>query len=282
MRSNTPSLLDVAAPYEAVVFDQWGVLHDGTTAYAGAAIAMDTLGSGGKRLAVLSNSGKRAARNVERIAAMGLPMDRVAVTMTSGEAFWADCQAGTVDTGPMLAITGNPNDADGWAEGLDVVFVDRVEDAQTVLLMGMPEGSDGSAEKTVLSKAAALGLPLICTNPDRASPRADGQLQLAPGALAHHYRDQGGGVIFYGKPHRPIFDRLLADLRVDPASCLMVGDSLEHDVAGAHGACMASALVTTGIHARAFAGADDAIAAAGSLAAEHGTAPPTHVIGSLV
>lgn len=278
----TPSLLDVASPYEAVVFDQWGVLHDGTVAYAGAAMAMERLRSAGKRLAVLSNSGKRAARNVERIAAMGLPMDHVAVTMTSGEAFWSDCKAGLVDTGPMLAITGNPNDAKDWAKGLDAIFIDRIEDAQTVLLMGLPEGSDGSAEKKVLSKAAALGLPMICTNPDRASPRANGQLQLSPGALAHDYRDQGGRVTFYGKPHRPIFDRLVADLRVEPASCLMVGDSLEHDVAGAHGAGMASALVTTGIHARKFAAADDAVAAARSLAAEHVTAPPTHVIASLV
>ena len=69
------SLLEVADPYEVIVLDQWGVLHNGSTPYPGAARALNALASSGNRLAVLPNSGQGAAPNATRIAALRLPLD---------------------------------------------------------------------------------------------------------------------------------------------------------------------------------------------------------------
>lgn len=275
------NLLEVADPYEVIVLDQWGVLHNGSTPYPGAASAISALASSGKRLAVLSNSGKRAAPNAKRIADMGLPIDDIEMIMTSGEACWQDYRDGKRKGRNLLAITGRPDDALAWADGLDLSIVDTLDAADAVLLMGIPEGSKAEAEKQVLDDAFQRGLTVVCTNPDHASPRADSVLQVSPGALAHAYEERGGEVIFYGKPHRPIFVRLLHSLGACAARCLMVGDSLEHDIAGAQGVGMASAFVTSGLHASEFEGTTNASVLAGAMASAQGLLPPDHVINRL-
>ena len=280
MMQSIDSLAAIADRFDAIVLDQWGVLHDGTTAYPGASLAIERLSALGRQLAVLSNSGKRAAPNRERIASFGLPADDFAEVMTSGEAFWQDCARGQASFGCLLPITAREGDAQRWGEGLDVVWTSDVEDADAVLLMGLPEGSDGSRQRSLLAKARAHSLPLVCTNPDRGSPRADGGIQLSPGALAHDYQDDGGDVTFYGKPHRPIFDALVAVLGSPPDRTLMVGDSLEHDIAGGHAAGWKTAFVMSGLHADAFAGRHHE-AVTERLAREHASPLPDYLINRL-
>ena len=79
------SLKEIATDYDAIVFDQWGVLHNGTSAYAGATEVIETLAEQAKKLAVLSNSGKRSGPNIARINAMGFNPDNFQTVLTSGE-----------------------------------------------------------------------------------------------------------------------------------------------------------------------------------------------------
>ncbi|MCU0818115.1 MAG: hypothetical protein MUF11_02270 [Beijerinckiaceae bacterium] len=67
------SLRDIAGEFDAIVFDQWGVLHNGSTAYPGAIAAMEALADGPARLAVLSNSGKRSAPKARRSGVISRP-----------------------------------------------------------------------------------------------------------------------------------------------------------------------------------------------------------------
>ncbi|MHC4732679.1 MAG: TIGR01459 family HAD-type hydrolase, partial [Planctomycetota bacterium] len=53
----------IAADFDGFLVDQWGVLHDGATAYPGAQDCLARLTALGKRVVVLSNSGRRAALN---------------------------------------------------------------------------------------------------------------------------------------------------------------------------------------------------------------------------
>ena len=246
-------LADIAAGYGAIVLDQWGVLHDGSTPYAGARACLAGLGASGMRLAVLSNSGKRATANAARITAMGFAADLFEVVMTSGEALWQDIAAGRVAARRLCPIEGTAGDAGAWATGLDVTLTDRAESADAILLMGLPDGTVPAGLAAILDVALARGLPVLCTNPDRASPRAGGLTVVSPGALAHAHAAAGGAVSFYGKPHLPVFRALEAALGLPPARLLMVGDSLEHDIAGAKAAGWDAVLVEGGLHAAAFA-----------------------------
>ncbi len=248
------SLAEVAPGFEAIVLDQWGVLHDGTAPYPGAIDVLKRLHAAGTRLAVLSNSGKRADPNADRIAAMGFPATLFACVMTSGEALWRDVAAARVAETRFFAIERAAGDAQLWAEGLAIRLTDRPEDADAVLLMGLPYGDDGTASADALDHALAAGKSVYCSNPDRSSPRAGGKTVLSPGALAHAFAARGGHVVFYGKPHRPVFDALQSALDVN--RLLMVGDGLEHDIAGEHAAGWATALIEGGLYAADFAGGD--------------------------
>lgn len=92
-------------------------------------------------------------------------------------------------------------------------------------------------------------LPMIVANPDLVT--VDGaDLVVMPGTLAKAYAAAGGNVVLMGKPAPLIYDaarRMLGGL--EPHELLAVGDSLEHDVAGAQAAGVDALFVAGGIHA---------------------------------
>jgi ribonucleotide monophosphatase NagD (HAD superfamily) len=76
---------------------------------------------------------------------------------------------------------------------------------------------------------------------------------MAPGTVARHYEGLGGRVFYVGKPHRPIYELCLEALGNPPqAGIVAIGDSVEHDIAGAAGVMLDTALVMDGIHGPGF------------------------------
>lgn len=243
------SILTVADQYDAIVFDQWGVLHNGSAPYPQAVGAIKALAAQNVAMGVLSNSGKSAQVNQDRITAMGFPATAFSAVMTSGEALHRDfANGGLRDIKSVFPMTAKPEDAKVWAGALPLIFTQTADQADAVLLMGLPDLLTHDAERAVLETALTQGKTLICSNPDRTSPRADGQMVESPGALAHDYADAGGSVLFYGKPHRPVFDAVAADF-ANATRILMVGDSPEHDIAGAQTVGWDTLFISGGIHA---------------------------------
>jgi ribonucleotide monophosphatase NagD (HAD superfamily) len=143
--------------------------------------------------------------------------------------------------------------------------------------MGLPDGSSLQDWAPDLRSWHDLGLPIYCSNPDRQSPRADG-LVISPGALAFAYKDMGGDATFYGKPHMPVFKAL--ENRFGAGRYLMVGDSMEHDIAGAHMAGWDSLLIECGLYAERFRHGDGNRVVA-EIATEKNCKPPTYRIEGL-
>lgn len=248
MSQKINSLREIAANYDAVVLDQWGVLHDGSMPYRFAIDTLIGLHTKGTRLAVLSNSGKRSAPNAARIADIGFPTEIFSTVMTSGEALWQDLNKGLIPARRFFPIERSSGDAQAWANGLDIEFCD-LADAEAGLLMGLPDQSTLETWKPLLLDMLHKNLKIYCSNPDRQSPRPEG-LVVSPGALGFAYADLGGHVQFYGKPHRPVFQAL--EHQLGSNRLLMVGDSLEHDIAGAQGSGWDSVLVRGGLYANDF------------------------------
>ena len=242
------SLKDIATDYDAIAFDQWGVLHNGTSAYAGAIEIIEALAKQSKTLAVLSNSGKRSAPNIARIATMGFQQNVFQSVLTSGEALWQDMKSGRISQKRFYPIERTAGDAAQWAQGLNIEFV-AFEYAEAILLMGVPDGHNETHYQHLWQKARNRNLLVYCSNPDRFSPRAEG-LVTSPGAIAATYEARGGQVEFYGKPYAKVFESMQEVL--DTESILMVGDSLEHDIAGAKNIGWDSLFVTGGLYAKMF------------------------------
>lgn len=236
----------IADQFDAIVLDQWGVLHDGSAPYPAALLTLGRLQR--RRVAVLSNSGKRAAPNAARIAAMGFDTGQFHTVMTSGEALW-QLFADAAPHKTLYPIEGKAGDAAVWANGLGVVFTDDVQKADAILVMGLPDGSGDSDYAPVLAEARDRALPLYCSNPDMTSPRGGGAYVMSPGVLAAIYAKSGGEVHLFGKPNLPVFKAMQAALGCAADRILMVGDSLHHDIKGAQDAGWASLLIHGGIHA---------------------------------
>ena len=239
-------LVDLLDEADAFLVDQFGTIHDGTRPYPGALATLYALRDAGKRVALVSNSGKRSAPNQARLATLGFPPDSYTAFISSGEVAWQQLAAG--QGGPCLLLSRGDDTA--FLEGLPWHATADAADATLILITGSDADRRDLASYAALLRApAARGIPCLCTNPDRTMLVPGG---TAPGAgqIAALYEELGGPVTWIGKPHPAIYAAALAALGV-PAGrrVLAVGDSIEHDVAGAHRAGCRAALVRTGIAA---------------------------------
>ncbi len=93
--------------------------------------------------------------------------------------------------------------------GLDPVLA-PLEQADYIVCTGLFDDETESAEdyRAMMLQARERKLTLICANPDIVVERGD-RLIYCAGAIAELYRELGGEVIFYGKPHRPIYERAM-------------------------------------------------------------------------
>jgi HAD superfamily hydrolase (TIGR01459 family) len=138
-----------------------------------------------------------------------------------------------------------------------------LEDADYIVCTGPFDDETESAEdyRGMMLKARERRLTLICANPDIVVERGD-RLVYCAGAIAELYRELGGEVIFYGKPHRPIYDRaieLAAERQSHPIELkrvLAIGDSVRTDLTGAHAFGIDCLFLTRGIHSEEFEGID--------------------------
>lgn len=254
------SLSEILNEFDVALLDQWGVLHNGRVPYPGAIQALEILKLNGKPVVVLSNSGKRWHVNRCRIADIGLPTTGIDHVVTSGEVAWLNLYSSNVMSGEerptrFFAISAEPGDPEDWAAGINnVEFVDSAADADYILVMGIPDGCDQNLARGELDIALKRDIPMICTNPDKTSPSGD-SIIVSPGAIADGYERRGGTVKWYGKPYGSIYHHvrtLYPNTR--PKRFLMVGDSLEHDIAGAKSAGFNSVFVRGGIHLESFSG----------------------------
>ena len=249
-----PGLREIVAGYDALIVDLWGVIHGGIEPYPGVLEALAGLRAAGKPVALLSNAPRRAASAGRRLTEIGIPPDAYALLMTSGEAAH-DALARRdrpehAALGRAYLYIGPSWDMDLVA-GLDYRAVEAAGQADFLLTVGLFDEADPLEHYDPLFAAArARGAPMICVNPDLVVHRQSGVTSPCAGLLAQRYLEQGGRVIYHGKPDPAIFHRAARALRQpEDARILVVGDSLATDIKGAAAAGYDSLLVTRGIHA---------------------------------
>lgn len=261
--------------YDAFIIDLWGVMHDGTALYPGAADALVWLRAQGKQVLFLSNAPRRAANAEATLAMLGIARSQYDHLLTSGETAYAMLAESHL-LGRRYYYLGPGKDED-VISGLPYVRVDKPEEADFILNAGFEYDYQPEAEiMPLLDRLHALQLPLLCINPDIEVVKQDGTRLLCAGWVATHYAGLGGTVTYVGKPHPEIYRRSFALLGHPPKEkILAIGDNLHTDIAGANHQGIDSLLITGGIltseqgHQPDAAELQTAIARAG--------AQPTHV-----
>jgi HAD superfamily hydrolase (TIGR01459 family) len=245
----------LASMYEGFILDQWGVLHDGTRPYSGAADCLKRLREAGKRIVVLSNSGRREAENLQLMAGMGFDVARIDRLISGGEQARRALQTRSDPfhraLGQRCYVFTRGGDRT-LLDGIGAVFVDRVEDADFFAVLGTdaPRRLVRDYEPE-LCAGIARGLPMVCANPDVIRLLPEGTTE-AQGALARRYEQMGGKVFYHGKPYPAIYGACLEALQCRESQVVAIGDSVEHDVLGAAGVGIRSALIPGGVHAAAL------------------------------
>ena len=236
---------------DGFILDQWGVLHDGTRPYPGAVVCLERLRAAGKRVVILSNSGRDEAGNVRLMAQVGFERSLYGRFISAGD-HARDAIRGRAT--PFHASLGRRfyaftrDDNASLLDGLGLERVASVGDADFLMVIGIDSPRRTVADyEAELAAGAARALPMVCANPDITRVSPDGLVD-APGALARRYEALGGQVYYHGKPHPPIYTACLEALGCPAGRVVAVGDSLEHDIAGALRVGLRSAFVAGGIH----------------------------------
>eukprot|EP00596_Hydrurales_sp_CCMP1899_P006136 CAMPEP_0119051940 /NCGR_PEP_ID=MMETSP1177-20130426/73391_1 /TAXON_ID=2985 /ORGANISM="Ochromonas sp, Strain CCMP1899" /LENGTH=207 /DNA_ID=CAMNT_0007031313 /DNA_START=631 /DNA_END=1254 /DNA_ORIENTATION=- len=121
---------------------------------------------------------------------------------------------------------------------------------------------DGDADETLLKTlqvAASRGIPAVCANLDMVAVVPSG-IAYMPGVLKGIYEGLGGTCVGFGKPNKEYFDSAVSAASIvhrqknglsndAKLRAIHIGDSIIHDIAGAHAAKLDSILVTEyGVH----------------------------------
>jgi HAD superfamily hydrolase (TIGR01459 family) len=251
-------LRDLIGNVDVLLSDIWGVVHNGLEAFPEACEALHSFREQGGTVILITNAPRPADSVQRQLRKLHVADESYDAIVSSGDLtrhFVAD------HPGRKMFWIGPERD-NSIHRGLDPVLA-PLEQADYIICTGLFDDETESAEdyRAMMLQARARNLTLICANPDIVVERGD-RLIYCAGAIAELYRELGGDVIFYGKPHRPIYERaieLAAECRRDAIELnrvLAIGDSVRTDLAGAHGFGIDCLFVTRGIHAEDFEGVD--------------------------
>ena len=266
----------LAPSYDAVLSDVWGVVHNGVAAFPAACDALSRFRAAGGSVVLITNAprpGEVVARMLDKLAVPRAAYDTI---VSSGDVTRAEIAE---RPGRNLFHIGPPRDLPIF-DGLGRQFV-PLEDADYVVCTGLTNDEVETPDdyRPQLAELLERKLFMLCANPDMVVERGD-KLVYCAGALADLYAEMGGEVLYAGKPHRPIYDRALAEAAAARGSApplsrvLAIGDSVRTDLTGAVKRGIDCLFVIAGIHAEELGGRDDPdLSALGNMFAAAGVAP---------
>jgi HAD superfamily hydrolase (TIGR01459 family) len=245
-------LREIAPQYDAIVCDVWGVLHNGRSAYLEAADALRQFQAERGPVILLTNA-PRPVGDIEQIfGRLGVPLDCYDAIMTSGVAAREDLAQRT-KTHALKMLHLGPERDHGVFTGLPVESV-AVEQAEIVLCTGLYDDDTETPDDYagIFAKMKARNLTMLCANPDIVVERGD-KLIWCAGALARDYEKLGGEVVYYGKPHRPIYETVLALAQKIAGRKILhplaIGDGADTDIKGANRMGIDALFIAQGVHA---------------------------------
>ena len=233
--------------YDALLLDLWGVVHDGSHLYPGVHEALTRLRQENKKIIMLSNAPRRAARVEQVLNGLGIEPALYDYVLSSGEAGYRWMEEGNAPWGKRYYYIGPSKDA-GVLDGLDYKRVDDLQDADFLLNVGFGSEEESANDwQPLLGAAKAAGLPMLCLNPDFEVVKITGERYACAGVLAADYERLGGEVKYFGKPFKEVYAQCMELLQMEKDKILAIGDGIATDIAGALGFGIDAALVTGGI-----------------------------------
>jgi HAD superfamily hydrolase (TIGR01459 family) len=252
--ADTIPVIDSIAPlgsaYAAWLVDIWGVMHNGVRAFPPAVEATRRYRQQGGIVILLSNSPRPSEPLQRQLHGLGVSEESYDATVSSGDLTRHELAK---HAGARIFHLGPERDLPIF-KGIDVTRVDA-KDAELVVCTGLFNDETETPEdyESLLKELAARKLTMLCANPDHLVERGHNLVYCA-GALAHLYAEDGGEVIYAGKPYLPIYELAqetiagLAGRQVSRSEILAIGDGIRTDMAGAADFGLDAVFVASGLH----------------------------------
>jgi len=244
------SIDQLGSSYAAWLVDIWGVMHNGVRAFPSAVEATRRFREQGGIVVLLSNSPRPSAPLQHQLKSLGVVDQSYDITVSSGDLTRHELAR---HAGARVFHLGPERDLPIFT-GIDVTRVDA-KDAELIVCTGLFDDETETPEdyEVLLKELADRKLTMLCANPDHLVERGH-RLVYCAGALAHIYAEDGGEVIYAGKPYRPIYELAeeiiagLAGRKVARGAILAIGDGIRTDMEGAADFGIDSVFVASGLH----------------------------------
>ena len=246
-------LSEIFDAYDTFVIDLWGVIHNGIKLNEKAIKAVAQLKIKSKKIVFLSNAPRPSSKVIDFLLKMKMDKQYLSNVMTSGEA--AMYAINQNKFGKTFFHLGPPRDAS---------IFEKVEKNKTtinncdfILCTGLFDEDSPYFDKQKLHKndltfyknflIKHISKKLVCTNPDLTVHKGNKE-EYCAGYIAKIFEDLGGEVIYYGKPHKEIYDMCFKPNE----KVLAIGDNLRTDIKGANNLNKDCLFISNGVHRNEF------------------------------
>jgi HAD superfamily hydrolase (TIGR01459 family) len=232
-------LSEVFHAYDTFIIDLWGVIHNGVKLNKKAIEAVDQLKKNSKKIVFLSNAPRPSHKVIDFLLKMKMDRKHLTNVITSGEA-------------AMHAINESKFGKKFFHLGpaRDESIFEKVKKNKTtleksdfILCTGLFDERETELDWYKKYLKNFISKKLICTNPDLTVHRGDKE-EYCAGYIAKIFEDIGGKAIYYGKPHKEIYEMCFKE----NDKVLAIGDNLRTDIRGANNLNKDCLFISEGVH----------------------------------
>jgi HAD superfamily hydrolase (TIGR01459 family) len=218
-------------------------MHNGVALNPEAIEVVDKLKKNKKKIVFLSNAPRPSSKVINFLLKMKMDKKYLEHVMTSGEA-------------AMRAINKKKFGKTFYHLGpaRDVSIFEKVKDNRTslqscdfILCTGLFDDHDNDLNYYKNLLLNHVSKKLICTNPDLIVHKGTVE-ELCAGSVAKVFEDLGGKVIYFGKPHKEVYNMCFGSNE----KVLAIGDNLRTDIKGANNLKIDCIFITEGVHRKEF------------------------------
>ena len=236
-------LAEIHKNYDTYIIDLWGVIHNGVRLNSKAIEAVEKLIQSNKKVIFLTNAPRPCKEVKIFLRNLKINENLLENVFSSGEAAMLSLQEKKY--GEFFFHLGPEKD--------DSIFFNikekkvSIEECNFILCTGVVDNynEDLNYYKKLLKNH--ISKKLICTNPDLIVHRGN-TVEYCAGTIAEIFESLGGQVIYFGKPHKEIYQMCFSKNE----KAIAIGDNLNTDIKGANNMNIDSIFISSGVHRTEF------------------------------
>ncbi len=246
---------EISDKYNAVICDLWGCLHNGVESFPEALKALEQFRASKGKVVLVTNAPRPIANVEDQIAKLGIKKIHYDMLLTSGELTSNYINNILANQLKIFHIGGKRHHSiykDMIHEKKISIDIDNIAQADLIVCTEPfdPSKDQLSDYGNTLKIGIDKDLTLLCANPDLVVDVGD-KREMCAGSIASMYEGMGGKVIYFGKPHKNIYQEVYSFLNKfsdsRQLSILCIGDGLTTDIRGANNEKHHSLLVVGGL-----------------------------------